>query len=89
MLDHDAPMRDSASSSVEKIDLGEAWTTMTGLPFVYAFWAGRPDALNADDVRGAAAARATQASPQPTPIAREYFPRLAGRQAVGARVPAG
>jgi chorismate dehydratase len=23
-----------------KIDLGEAWTTMTGLPFVWAFWAG-------------------------------------------------
>ena len=24
----------------QKIDLGEAWTTMTGLPFVWAFWAG-------------------------------------------------
>lgn len=23
-----------------KIDLGEAWATMTGLPFVWAFWAG-------------------------------------------------
>jgi chorismate dehydratase len=27
------------------IDLGQAWTEMTGLPFVYACWTGRPDAL--------------------------------------------
>lgn len=26
-----------------KIDLGAAWTAMTGLPFVWAFWAGRLD----------------------------------------------
>ncbi len=32
----------------EKIDLGEAWKAMTGLPFVYAFWAGRPGALDPD-----------------------------------------
>lgn len=28
----------------EKVDLGLAWTDMTGLPFVWAFWSGRPDA---------------------------------------------
>ena len=27
------------------LDLGELWTQMTGLPFVYACWTGRPDAL--------------------------------------------
>ena len=27
------------------LDLGEIWTQMTGLPFVYACWTGRPDAL--------------------------------------------
>jgi predicted solute-binding protein len=27
---------------VEVIDLGKAWMDLTGLPFVYAFWAGRP-----------------------------------------------
>ena len=27
--------------AIEKIDLGEVWTRETGLPFVYAFWAGR------------------------------------------------
>lgn len=33
-------------SDIEKIDLGQAWTEMTGLPFVWAFWAGREDALS-------------------------------------------
>src|SRR5688500_1728904 len=40
--DHDA-------LGVDKIDLGEEWSGMTGLPFVYAFWAGRPDVVGADD----------------------------------------
>ena len=35
---------------VEKIDLGTEWTTMTGLPFVWAFWAARPSALQHEDV---------------------------------------
>src|SRR5204863_8746380 len=43
--------------SLEKIDLGEVWTRMTGLPFVYAFWAGRPDVLTADDVAALQQAR--------------------------------
>lgn len=30
---------------LEKIDLGVEWTAMTGLPFIYAAWTGRPDAL--------------------------------------------
>jgi predicted solute-binding protein len=33
-----------------RIDLGEEWTRMTGLPFVYAFWAGRPGAATAEQV---------------------------------------
>jgi chorismate dehydratase len=36
-LDHET---DAAS-----LDLGEEWTRLTGLPFVYAFWAGRPAAV--------------------------------------------
>jgi chorismate dehydratase len=28
--------------AVPKLDLGEEWTRRTGLPFVYAFWAGPP-----------------------------------------------
>lgn len=34
-----------------KVDLGEQWTSMTGLPFVWAFWAGRPGAVGADGVQ--------------------------------------
>ena len=34
----------------QKIDLGEEWTAMTGLPFVWAFWAGRPGAVDAEAV---------------------------------------
>ncbi len=29
-------------SPLPRLDLGEEWTRTTGLPFVYAFWAGRP-----------------------------------------------
>ena len=32
-------------TDLEKIDLGEEWTQMTNLPFVWAFWAGRIDIL--------------------------------------------
>ena len=36
---------------VRKIDLGALWTESTGLPFVYAVWAGWPGTLDAGDVR--------------------------------------
>jgi len=42
---------DERALGLEKIDLGEAWTTMTGLPFVYAAWTGRPGGVTDDDVR--------------------------------------
>ena len=34
-----------------RLDLGEAWRELTGLPFVWAFWAGRPGAVSAGEVR--------------------------------------
>lgn len=34
----------------ESLDLGQEWLARTGLPFVYAFWAGRPDAATPSDV---------------------------------------
>jgi chorismate dehydratase len=37
-------------TEVERLDLGEEWHRRTGLPFVYAFWAGRPGVLTAADV---------------------------------------
>ncbi len=36
---------DPARHHVSKIDLGEAWSALTGLPFVYAMWVGRPGAV--------------------------------------------
>lgn len=36
---------DAGAAGVTKVDLGAEWTSMTGLPFVWAFWAGRPGAL--------------------------------------------
>lgn len=35
---------DPAKHGVTKIDLGAEWKALTGLPFVYAMWVGRPDA---------------------------------------------
>jgi chorismate dehydratase len=37
---------DPAALGVHKIDLGTVWTALTGLPFVWAFWAGRADAAS-------------------------------------------
>lgn len=42
---------DHQSLGVEKIDLGAEWTDMTGLPFVWAFWAGRPDAITDEGIQ--------------------------------------
>jgi chorismate dehydratase len=36
---------------LEKIDLGLEWTRMTGLPFVYAAWTGRPGTVTGEDIR--------------------------------------
>jgi chorismate dehydratase len=33
-----------------RLDLGEEWRARTGLPFVFAFWAGRPGAVDAAGV---------------------------------------
>jgi chorismate dehydratase len=48
---------DPAAFGTVKLDLGEAWTQLTGLPFVWAFWAGRPDAASPATCRLLADAR--------------------------------
>ena len=68
--------------SIEKIDLGTAWSEHTGLPFVYAFWAGVPDALGEDDVLALQAAR-DRGIEQPDAIAGSYFAQP-DEQAIGA-----
>ena len=50
---------DHTALSLRKIDLGEEWTAMTGLPFIYAAWTGRPGAVTSRDVAALQAAAAT------------------------------
>ena len=71
-------------STIEKIDLGEAWTSLTGLPFVWAFWAGRPDALDAGDVQTLQQAR-DEGVKRPEELARAYLANMPERQLLGAR----
>ena len=65
-LDHEA-------LGVEKVDLGEEWVGMTGLPFVYAFWAGRPGIVGAADTAALQQARDRGVAATAT-IGRELFP---------------
>lgn len=41
----------------DKIDLGAEWTRLTGLPFVWAFWAGRPGVIAAAGITALQEAR--------------------------------
>jgi cyclic dehypoxanthinyl futalosine synthase len=45
---------DAGFAAAEKyphvVDLGDLWRQTTGLPFVFAVWAGRPDVLGADEI---------------------------------------
>lgn len=41
---------DPAGLGLRKVDLGEEWTAMTGLPFIYAAWTGRPGVVTEADV---------------------------------------
>jgi chorismate dehydratase len=74
----------SRQVTVQKIDLGEVWTAMTGLPFVWAFWAGRPDALMDDDMQALRQARDAGVTAS-EPIAHQYLADRPERQAAGAR----
>jgi chorismate dehydratase len=41
---------DPASRGLLKVDLGTEWVSLTGVPFVWAFWAGRAGVLAPADV---------------------------------------
>lgn len=62
---------DHASLGLTKIDLGEQWTAMTGLPFIYAAWTGRPGVVTADDVQALQEAQAEGVASREA-IAEEY-----------------
>lgn len=46
------PVFDELDSEIPSIDLGREWVEHTGLPFVFAFWAGRVGALASDTLAG-------------------------------------
>jgi chorismate dehydratase len=48
---------DPETVGARKVDLGHEWTSMTGLPFGWAFWAGRPGAIPPEACAALIAAR--------------------------------
>ena len=48
---------DHARLGLQKLDLGQEWTAMTGLPFIYAAWTGRPGTVTPADVEALQAAQ--------------------------------
>jgi predicted solute-binding protein len=85
VLHEDSDMvRRKPDSIVQKIDLGEAWTSLTGLPFVWAFWAGPAGRVTADDVTALQAARDAGVS-QSDAVAHEYFRDAPRYRDLGAR----
>jgi chorismate dehydratase len=74
---------DAAALGLTKIDLGEAWLAMTGLPFVYAAWTGRSGAVTAADVTALQGAR-DEGLANIDAIAAEYAPGDAAHAARAA-----
>jgi chorismate dehydratase len=76
-LDHEA-------AGAHKIDLGEQWTALTGLPFVYAVWTGWEGAVAPLDVVALQRARDAGVA-QSDAVAADYYPDDTARQAVARR----
>jgi chorismate dehydratase len=75
---------DPIATGLQKVDLGQTWYEMTGLPFVWAFWAGRPDAADVSVSRSLRAARDAGLA-HVEEIARREAPGDAERQALIVR----
>ena len=67
-----------ADTDAERLDLGEGWQVLTGRPFVFAFWAGRPGALSGEHVARLQAALRSGLAELPR-IALSYNGQGAGR----------
>ena len=74
---------DHAALGLHKIDLGQEWTAMTGLPFIYAAWTGRAGAIDSDGVRALWEAQ-DEGARSPDAIAAEYGQGDAARTARAA-----
>jgi chorismate dehydratase len=75
---------DAGLAGVDKLDLGVAWREYTGLPFVFAFWAGRPGVVTTDDVTALQAARDAGVASADV-VAAEFFADRREFAALGAR----
>jgi predicted solute-binding protein len=75
---------DHESAGVRKIDLGEEWTAMTGLPFVYACWTGWEGAVSRQEVTALQRARDAGIA-QSNAVAAAYYPEDTARQAAARR----
>lgn len=74
----------SGQVAIQPIDLGQEWTGWTGLPFVYAFWVGRPGAMDAEAVKALRRAR-DEGAARFGEVAAAYFNGDEARQRVGER----
>jgi chorismate dehydratase len=84
LIGDNALVLDHEPLGLRKIDLGDLWTEATGLPFVYAFWAGWPRAVSPGDVTALWQARNAGVT-QAGEIARVYFAGAPERQELGER----
>ena len=75
---------DHQAAGVQKIDLGETWTSVTGLPFVYAVWTGWPDAVAPEDVGALLKARDAGVA-HVDEIAAAHYPGDPERQSIVGR----
>jgi chorismate dehydratase len=75
---------DHATAGAQKMDLGDEWTSTTGLPFVYALWAGWPDAVAPEDAAALQRARDAGVANVDT-IAATHCPGDVARQSVVRR----
>jgi chorismate dehydratase len=80
VIGDNALFTDHEALGLDKIDLGEEWTGMTGLPFVYAFWAGRPGIATSADIAALQEARDAGVRATAT-IGRQAYPDSPGKAA--------
>ena len=84
VIGDNALFADAAVHGATKVDLGAAWTDMTGLPFVWAFWSGRSGAVDQSGVERLVEA-ARQGMAHVPEIAASYCAGNAGRIGVAER----
>jgi chorismate dehydratase len=73
VIGDNALFADHERLGLDKVDLAEEWVGMTGLPFVFAFWAGRAGAVEPADVAALNEAR-DRGLTHPAQVAERYFP---------------